>query len=355
MEDFYEIDFLNVQSKKSGDAIPLRYCIGGTTRIHVTDGGFQDTGYTVIEHINKYYGNPVYIDAVIVTHADGDHSGGLRKLFEIYEVGELWMARPWLYANELLERFARFTTVDGLTKRLREVYPNLVALEDLAIKHGVPIREPFQGAKIGAFHVLSPSKAFYLDLVVESDKTPHAAKTESFADAEKNFVIKVKNFIKSTWGAETFPPEDTSSDNNMSVVQYAELCGEKVLLTGDAGRAALNDAAEFAPCIGLILPGIDKIQVPHHGSRRNVSSELLDKWLGPKLATKPEKGHFSAVISASKDDDDHPRKSVIRAFTHRGAQVLTTEYANKRVSRNAPAREGWIPATAVPYPEEQEK
>lgn len=31
MVDFFEIDFLDVESKKSGDAIPLRYSIDGVT------------------------------------------------------------------------------------------------------------------------------------------------------------------------------------------------------------------------------------------------------------------------------------------------------------------------------------
>ena len=44
MSDYFEIDFLDVDAKESGDAIPLRYSIGNETRIHVTDGGFQKTG-----------------------------------------------------------------------------------------------------------------------------------------------------------------------------------------------------------------------------------------------------------------------------------------------------------------------
>ena len=44
MNDFFEIDFLDVEAKKSGDAIPLRYSINGGARIHITDGGFQGTG-----------------------------------------------------------------------------------------------------------------------------------------------------------------------------------------------------------------------------------------------------------------------------------------------------------------------
>ena len=34
MDDFYEIDFLNVDSKKSGDAICIRYQANGIQRIH---------------------------------------------------------------------------------------------------------------------------------------------------------------------------------------------------------------------------------------------------------------------------------------------------------------------------------
>lgn len=108
MNDFFEIDFLDVESKKSGDAIPLRYSVGGVSRIHVTDGGFQSTGDSIITHVNKYYGNPNYIDAVIVSHPDGDHAGGLRKLFDEYNIGELWMLRPWLYAEELIDRFGNY-------------------------------------------------------------------------------------------------------------------------------------------------------------------------------------------------------------------------------------------------------
>lgn len=358
MTDFFEIDFLDVEAKKSGDAIPIRYSENGTTRIHVTDGGFQDTGDAIIEHINNYYGAPSYLDAVVVTHPDGDHAGGLRRLFDEYEIGELWMLRPWLYAEELIGRFRRFTSVENLEKRFRELYPNLVALEELAKEHKVPIYEPFQGAAIGHFFILAPTKSRYLDLLVESDKTPEATKEEqlSLAKAAGMLIEKVVAFVRAAWGYESFPEEDTSAENNMSVVQYAKLCGKNILLTGDAGRTALEEAADFAPQIGLTLPGIDRIQVPHHGSRHNVSTEILDRWLGPRMGTKPDGNSpsFTAIISAAKVDKDHPRKSVVRAFMHRGGKVITTEGGSKRTGHNAPERKGWVAAESLPYPEEQE-
>lgn len=359
MTDYYEIDFLNVEAKASGDAITIRYSLNGETRIHVTDGGFQDTGDTIIEHINKYYNAPSYIDAIIVTHPDGDHTGGLRKLFDKYKIGELWMLRPWLYADELIDRFSRFTSVGNLIKRLKELYPNLAALEELAEEQGVSILEPFQGAHIGDFIVLAPTKNRYLDLIVESDKTPESTKSElpSFKRMVGQVVEEVVAFVQATWGKETFPEEDTSAENNMSVIQYANLCEKKILLTGDAGRAALAEAAEYAPSVGLALPGLDRIQVPHHGSRHNVSTEILDQWLGQRLSSQPGESDskFTAIVSAAKADENHPRKAVIRAFIHRGGKVLTTEGRSLCIHHNAPDRERWVPAEAVPYPEEEEE
>lgn len=362
MSDFFEIDFLDVESKKSGDAIPLRYRINGITRIHITDGGFQDTGDKVVQHVNKYYNYPNTIDAVIVSHPDGDHAGGLRTVLETFDVSELWMLRPWLYADELIDRFARFSNVENLIRELKEVYPNIAALEEIAESKGIPICEPFQGAVIDEFIVLAPTKERYLDLVVESEKTPEAARAaeESVQSMFANLghlVEKVVSFIRAAWGEETFSPEETSSENDMSVIQYANLCEKKILLTADAGRGALTEAADYAPWAGLVLPGIDRFQVPHHGSRRNVSTEILDRWLGARLPEKLEDGceKFTAIISASKEDKDHPRKAVIRACIHRGAKVISNEGKDIRTQYNAPHREGWTAVQPLPYPEEQEE
>jgi hypothetical protein len=366
MSDFFEIDFLDIESPKSGDAIPLRFEINGVTYIHVVDGGFQDCGEKIIKHINTHYGNPTYIDRVVVTHPDRDHTGGLRSVIEHFNVGELWMLRPWLYAEEMIHRFAKYTSAENLKKRLKEVYPNIAALEEIATDRGIPICEPFQGATIGPFTVLAPTKARYVDLTVESERTPESLEDserstlESFGQLVQGVAIKAAAIVASVraaWGEEIFSPEETSAENEMSVIQYAYLCGKRLLLTGDAGRSALTEAADFAPYIGLQLPGIDRFQVPHHGSRRNVSTEVLDRWLGQPLASQPAAGHetFSAHISSAKEDEAHPRKAVVRAFYHRGAKVFATEGSDLRTSMNAPSREGWTSAKPIDYPQEQEE
>ncbi len=363
MADFFEIDFLDVEAKKSGDAISIRYNIDEIDYIHVVDGGFQDTGQKIVDHIEKYYSSPTHIDHVVATHPDGDHTAGLSTVLEKFDVGALWMLLPWDYADEIIDRFSRFTNIDNLKNRLREVYPNIATLEDIANDKGIPIFEPFQGEQIGEFTVLAPTKERYLDLVVESEKTPEAVKEEEesklamLGEAALKAAGKFISLLKAAWGEEIFSSEETSSENEMSVVQYANLCGIKVLLTGDTGRAGLTEAAEYAPSAGLELPGIDRMQVPHHGSRRNVSTEILDRWLGPCLQSELAKGQqsFVAIVSAAKKDKDHPRNAVVRAFIHRGAKLITTEGVNLRTGHNAPDRKDWSPATPVPYPTEQEE
>lgn len=82
------------------------------------------------------------------------------------------MNRPWLYADELIDRFATYQSKNALRSRLKKCYPVVAEIEEIAIGRGIVVREVFQGSQIGAFTVMSPTKAFYLDLVVESEKTP---------------------------------------------------------------------------------------------------------------------------------------------------------------------------------------
>ena len=145
MADFFEIDFLDVEAKSSGDAICLRDQLAGRKYIHVVDGGYQSTGEKVVDFIKRYYDSPTRIDHVVATHNDGDHAGGLQQVLEDFEVGRLWMLCPWHYASQLLPYFKRFSTsVEGLAKALKEAYPNLAALEEIAYASASRSRSPFK-------------------------------------------------------------------------------------------------------------------------------------------------------------------------------------------------------------------
>jgi hypothetical protein len=358
MADFYEIDFVPVHTVKSGDAIALRYELLGQTYVHVVDGGFTSTFPELVKVLTTFYGTK-NIDNVVVTHPDKDHAEGLAPILESFNVARLWMIRPWIYASQLLSIFDRFQTPESLAKRLKDEYPYIAELERIAIKKGIPISEPWQGQNIGTFRVLAPTQARYVQLLKDSEKTPQvaAADSTSLLGTLTQVFKEAVAFVKGVWGSENFSSEETSRENEMSVVQYANLNKHRILLTGDAGREGMTEAANYLESIGVQLPGIQKFQVPHHGGRRNLSSAILDRWVGPRLPAMLPEGEqkFTAMISSAKEDEDHPRKAVVRALIHRGAHVVTTENGPFRTSQNAPDRQGWKAMKGAPYPDDQEE
>jgi beta-lactamase superfamily II metal-dependent hydrolase len=290
-----------------------------STRPNAIDGGYSDTIDTVKNHMGNYYGTKS-IQNLVITHPDRDHASGAKNIIENCDVARVWMNRPWLYASELLDRFSKFSNVENLEQRLREIYPFLSAAES-------------------------------------SEKSPQSAKVAK-AGRSDSFLEKIYNLKDALWGTETFSNQETASENEMSIIQYANICNSKVLLTGDAGRGSLQEAINYAPNVGLDLPGIDKFQVPHHGSRRNVSSDILDAILGSKFEGIQSESakKFSAIISAAKNDSDHPKKAVIRAMWHRGGAVVATNGESVRSSAGAaPDRDGWKPVASIPYPDQEEE
>ena len=75
MADYFEIDFLGVETAKSRDAITLRYSVNGTKGVHVVDGGYLGTGDQIVQHLKTCYGTTL-IDHLIITHTDREYANG---------------------------------------------------------------------------------------------------------------------------------------------------------------------------------------------------------------------------------------------------------------------------------------
>jgi hypothetical protein len=351
MADFYEIDFLAVETKQSGDAITLRYSYDGRDIIQVVDGGFTDMGAKVLDQIDTHYRKGAAIDFVVLTHPDNDHAAGLKHVLENRAVSNLIMNRPWAHARELLP-YTTFGSLESLEKRLREAFPYSDALEEIAIRKGIDIYDGFQGTTFGHFTILAPSRTRYLDLILDAANVRRSALgLESISGLLKKQAEP--HDVYANWGEEHFSPNATSPRNEMSIVQFATLAGKKIMLTGDAGRDTLSEAIAFAKSVKIPLPGIDVFQVPHHGSRRNVSSAILNELLGDILPGPSETRKFCAFVSSAKEDPHHPRKSVLRAMHHRGGSVYATEGRQIRTAQGL-ERTNWKAITPEPYPNTQE-
>lgn len=347
MTDFIEMDFIEAGDRGSGDAITIRHRFNGGDLIYVVDGGYADDGRKILDNIRTNYGSHYYIDHVVLTHSDADHASGLATVLQEIPVACLWMNRPWTHVDALMPLFNRYQDRNRLVTRLRNSFPKVAELEEIAIAMGIPIRDVFQGDQIGDFRVLSPDRVTYLLLIAESDKTPVTVPGLATLLGEPIF--------QAAWGEESLKgdTEGTSPDNETSVVMYGDVCGTKILLTGDAGVRALTEAHLAALRMGILPAQIDWFQVPHHGSRRNLSSDVLDLWLGAKQAPTMAPTTLWAVVSANRNDRNHPKKAVIRALVHRGRSVFQTNGTLCMHSAGAPNR-GWHNAQPLAYPQDQE-
>lgn len=141
---------------------------------------------------------------------------------------------------------------------------------------------------------------------------------------------------------------ETSRENESSVILYGNLGHGGILFTGDAGKEALNKAYQYAQEKRLnIAANLSFIQIPHHGSKRNVEPTILDNIVGKF----PTNGRSTvAYVSCGKNNKKHPAQVVVNAFIRRGCRVVATQGSTKQYYRgNVPAREGWVTAETLPF------
>jgi len=343
----YEIDFMAV-GESHGDAICMRYGVQGFNQVvNVIDGGYTEIGADIVAHIQKFYGTDT-IDNVVLTHADDDHARGLVTVMENCIVGALRMNRPWRFASLFMHNHHGNYGLAGFIQDIRDAHPYLVELEEIALSNGVPIHDVFQGDTYGAMTVLAPSRERYIELLPLLDKTPEIY---GGSGAFRSVYEKVRDNILNVaekWDVETLQenPPATSPSNETSLVQMFRYDNYSALFTGDVGPQGLADAAGAAYNRG-VLAAPNLVQIPHQGSRRNVTPRILNTWLGQPVADiSVVRGRAFCMVGEKKSD--HPRKIVSNAFTRRG-YVVEVGRGSTRCFSNI-ERQGWGPVgTREPF------
>ena len=362
-----EIEFLAVGTgSKPGDAIIVRYGEPTAYQLMVVDGGHTEVGETLVSHLKTHFGDDVSLEHVVLTHSDADHASGLRNLLREVPVKNLWLHIPWLLAEEARHLFSdKRWTKDGLSAAIKKEYDMIDEIVDLAVAAGCKLFYPFQGSTIGPFRILSPTRAAYVHLLPQFDKTPDPDQTllegasmwlgkatapGLIGGMLEKIVAKAQTWIDEKWTSERLKDGGvTSASNESSVVLYGDFgTNGRVLLTGDAGINALTWAANYADACGLPLQQFTFVQIPHHGSRRNIGPTILNRLVG---GIQPEGSatRFAAFVSAPADDETHPRKMVLNAFLRRGGRVIATQGSNKLHYGGFPKREGYTAATPMPF------
>jgi beta-lactamase superfamily II metal-dependent hydrolase len=394
----YEIDFIAVgDASRSGDAIALRYGNLHGARyeqtVVVIDGGTQESGQKLVQHVRTYYRTNV-VDYAISTHPDCDHVSGLKVVVGEMDVGSLLMHKPWDRASNIRKVLddRRFTTA-GIESRLESALETASELEDLATQRKIPITEPFAGlhTQDESLLFLGPSEDYYSALVCQflnapAAKPPYGGLFAAAARAIAPPRSPYGNLIAAARSAATTPTpygslaslrirppnqpsaptsllsllapaksspgtyetveietltDDsvTSPANSSSTILLLRVDGHSILLTGDAGVEALMHAADYAQRRGISTTGLQFWQVPHHGSERNLSPSVLRRI-----------GGAVAFISAARcGAPKHPAKRVTNALQRRGTRVYSTCGTNIWHSLDAPARIGYGPIDPIPF------
>ncbi|MEK9159261.1 MAG: MBL fold metallo-hydrolase [Patescibacteria group bacterium] len=332
----YQIDYMAVgDGERSGDAIALRFGNLNGPRseqvVIIIDGGFKESGEALVEHVKTHYGTDV-VDLVILTHPDCDHASGLTVVLEKLTVNRLAMHRPWEHAADIKNSFQNGRiSILGLEKKLEESLQYASDIEALAIKKGIPIVEPFQGAAgfENAVQVLGPSREYYESLLPQmiTPSSPPSMLEKALTSIQDFFHIDLLDDDE----------DSTSAANNTSTITLLQVEGHKILFTGDAGKTALNLAADYAESQGIDLKDLHIIHAPHHGSKRNLNSKLLKR---------VHANH--ACVSAAKASPKHPSKRITNALHKHGTTVHVTRGQCIMYNKDAP-RLGWSDISPEPF------
>lgn len=316
----YEVRFFRVGTlSKGGDAILIRLIDeNNNPTVIIVDGGYKENGEKMIEYLSSL--GISTIDLVINTHPDIDHISGLIRIFEEdgLTIRKLIMNRPWRDSNITADYFYDGRITDNsVNKRMTAAFDYAYQLEQAAIaKIGeANIIHPVVGnVYFDCLTILGPSKSLYRTKLLESDKTPTTVgdtSTNFFSRTMRKLVHYIRGFMQ-------WKNEETSPINETSIVSLLCLPDKNYLLTGDAGRCCLDEALNYKSVTYPIAhEAIGVMQLPHHGSRKNVSPELIRRV-----------GASEYIISCPPDGlkEHHPSRRMVNMVLEQdpSAQIFNT-------------------------------
>jgi beta-lactamase superfamily II metal-dependent hydrolase len=280
--------------------------------ILIDAGNYQD-GQKIIDHIRKYYKNPV-IDLAIVTHPGDDHYGGFIKMLEkiqgrywdAIKINNFWINDPG--NNHIAKNEVKWVTKQkSVNVRARSVYDlgsnNLIDLIDsLSInkeeKFSVIYKHPFEDYffvpsdfDFPCFKIIGPTESYYEQLVPNFRNDAlnfHEAEDDSDYNSGKD--VPNGKCLSSTLDSAT---DDTSAHNQSSLIFLFEPAeGKQYLFMGDAGRDAFNN---IAPHAKECIKNIPWIKIPHHGSKHNLDSAMIN-WIRPQTAYIYQPSELATIL-----------------------------------------------------------
>lgn len=289
----YQLYFLDV---KDADCNLIKY----KNKVILIDAGNISDSQKIIDELKKINANK--IDLAVCSHPDKDHIGGFFGLIDSnVEISQFWYIDPAKYLDETDVKY--YTKRENVKREVRKIFdePNASGrnlLDLLTNRAKISVESGYTHEEI-PIKVVAPSKKYYNEIV-------------------KNMVL---NYV------ETYEDSDTQDYDEKALPDYPESIidydddgsffnagslvllfkpneNEKILFTGDANCASLVDMLEN---YGDEVKNISILKVPHHGSKHNLTTEIINKFK-PKVSIISAKGtkkhpNFGIVYNLGKHGD----------------------------------------------------
>ena len=283
----FRIDMLPAER---GDCIWIEYGDPRDPNRLLIDGGTNATYKAIRKRLRDVKDNKPNFELLIITHVDSDHIGGILKLITDSNT-KFSLDEIWFNGYKHLSGFEEFGPIQGekLTTFLwerPEWNKHFGALRVAVPEDGSLLTVPLRGGM--NLTILSPGvdqlrklqpiwskecRKAGLDPAVKPPKPQPAppAGFEAFGLLDAEFDVEALANVPSE--------ADKSEANGSSIAVLAEFEGRRVLLAGDAHPVVLLTSIRKLVGIGGDEDSrlrLDAFKLPHHGSRFNVSRELLE-------------------------------------------------------------------------------
>lgn len=275
---------------REGDAILVRWGEENSPYQMLVDLGTEETGKEFIDKISGLPDSQRTFEAVVVTHIDADHIGGLLSCFVDCD-------KPYAIVKDFW--FNGYMHLDG--RRSDSALEGLGAIQAERLSRWLstqPWNELYDGGSIcrregESLKVIELAGGMNVTVLGPTMQRLEKLKTEW--DKEINNALQKKHNKSSVSNLESMgsslpldipdaqslkilakqrPLRDTKAANGSSIVLLLEYEGKKVLLAGDAFAEDLVDAISL---ISSELPlMLEAFKVPHHCSRGNISKKLIE-------------------------------------------------------------------------------
>jgi hypothetical protein len=343
-----QVDIQKVgESSRSGDAIAIFGQDPNINYLIVIDGGTKDSASKLINTIKTHYKVSI-VDLLVVTHGDSDHASGAIEILNSIKVNHLACNFPWEFVDNIYPKIDHSgITKDSLEANFRERYPYLDELEKIGIEKEVSIHKAISGLPAFQdrviYRILGPTEEKFTSemlTVLQDEVYTHKIAESLLAETQKQELaeLTINQPDHISLPDRLTDVGYTTSTNETSVISLLDADSYKILFTGDSGIDSLINALGWAESQQIDATNPEYFQVPHHGSMKCISRQLLN-------FLRPQK----AFVSCASSDPFHPSPTVVNSFHKRKIPIYTTKESSLWLKNFTISRDGYDTADIAPF------